>query len=74
VPAEGATVRCLGAYRLERRRAAEDAEQLPLAIDAHAGAVSALLGDEFELWMSPEQADAVADDLRAAAARARGAR
>jgi len=71
MPADGATVRSLTTYRLERRRASEQTERLPLALAAHPDAVSVLLGDELELWLDPDQADGLADDLKRLAVEAR---
>lgn len=67
MPAE---VRSLAVYRLERRRASDDAERLPLAMTAHQGAVSVVLGDDVELWLNPGQARAVAADLERLATEA----
>lgn len=66
----------LRAYQTARELEADKPERLPLVVSSSPGAVSFLLGagdDELELWLAPEQADELADDLRRVAAAAREA-
>jgi len=71
MPAE---VLVLDAYRTAVRRLSDTQERLPLAMAAHPGAVSLILADEVELWLSPEQCDELAGDLTRLARDARRAR
>jgi hypothetical protein len=68
MPAEVLT---LEAYRLERAVRSQERERLPLDMTAHPGAVSVVIGDELELWLSPSQAEDVARDLARLGAEAR---
>lgn len=66
----------LTAYRQQRSLAARQTEQLPLVLNVHVGAVELIIGGAFdddapELWLSPEQAIALADDLRRTALAAK---
>ena len=70
MPAE--RVVSLSAYRLERAVGVRDPERLPLAMASYPGAVSLVLGDDVELWLSPSQADELAADLQRLARDARG--
>jgi hypothetical protein len=58
--------------RLETRRPDQPTIRLPVALAAHPDAVSLVLGDDYELWLRPDEAEGLGHDLLRLARAARG--